>query len=302
MTRGDASSGAAGRGRSSVGRVTNPTPPDALVDVAARLPIASRLARDAAPTVPSDAIWAFAPLAPSIADAVATAFGVRLGHDDTTPDPIAHPAFAALYASARTEQVIREVSARTNLVLAGTTAVVAGDGPLAASLTAALTRIGVRVQRETDDPVTRLATRLAGLSLATPGADIHYLFLTGERATARARNRGSSTTRREEPLADGGSAGISDAVHAAGLVVDVSATGRALHTNDGVAATRASVRVQGGTRILTIDGPLPHDLAATSALPWRILDGLVALSILTTRGESNADDVLAAAALTEVSS
>jgi hypothetical protein len=252
--------------------VPNPTetaPAGVPPELVARLPLA--VAALAGQRLQTEIAWS-GPLVVTgdVADAVASTFGVTLRSAPDAPDPRAHPAFSALYASARTEQVILQLSSRTNLALAGTSAVVAGDGPLAARLTASLTRIGVRVLRASDDPLVALDAHLAGLA-AIPLAAIplggagdtgaHYVLLTGENTPAI-------------------TAGTLSAV-----VLDASADGSALAIGAATHSSRPGVRVDGDARIVPIDPPLPTDIRTGSGLQWRLLDALVALSILTARCE-----------------
>lgn len=235
-------------------------------ELAARLPLATAAGSPGRPG--AEVVWG-GPLAPSdaLVDAVAAAFGVALRTAADGPDPGAHPAFRALFASARAEQVVRQLSSRTNLALAGTTAVVVGDGPLAERLTRTLTRIGVRVLRATDDPLVRLDAELAGLGhvpvSASGSTGAHYILLTGE-GTA--------------PIA---------AATLEGVVVDASADGGALDIGATRDASRPGVRIEGRARIVELDPPLPSGVHAGSGLQWRVLDALVALSILTARGEAD---------------
>jgi hypothetical protein len=221
----------------------------------------------AAPTEPLDKSWP-APfgLAPDIADAVADATGVRLQTDAAAPDPRENAAFAAVFASARTEQVILELSARTNLVLAGTSATVIGDGALGDRLVRSLVRIGARTTRATDDPLVALRSRLDALEVV--GLDdlepAHYIFLTGEGVP---------------PV---------DAARLSGVVVDASPDVRALTVGETRALTRPDVHGEAGARIVRIDPPLPADLGTARGLQWRILDALLALSVLASRGEPDA--------------
>lgn len=230
-------------------------------DIRTRLP----LTRAAAPAETIQATWRepFG-LVPAVADAVAEETGVRLTTDAGAPDPRENPAFAALFASARTEQVILELSSRTNLVLAGTSATVIGDGRLGDRLARSLGRIGARTTRATDDPLIALRSRLDALEVISLDqlAPAHYVFLTGEGVPAI------------------------DAARLAGVVVDASADGLALAVGETRALTRPEVRGEVEARIVSVDPPLPTDLDRARGLQWRILDALLALSILESRGEA----------------
>jgi hypothetical protein len=208
---------------------------------------------------------AWAPTLPALPDAVADAIahrhGIRIAVDRAAPDAWATPSFAALFAQARADQVLRAVSARTNLVLAGTTADVAGDGPIADALATALTRIGARVVRVSTDPRTQLRAQLAGLGTAAGPTGVHYFFATGEG---------------HAPLSPGDLTGV---------IVDASPTGTAVTRPAQPGPARPGVDRDGERDAWVVDIPPPFAADASSA-QRRMTDALVTLSLL-----SGADDL-----------
>jgi hypothetical protein len=242
--------------------------------VAARLPLTLAAAR--ATDAPAGTAWRGPSLNEAVADAVGAATGVRPAIDAHGPDPFLHPAFVAVYARARVDQVVRALSARTNLVLSGSSAIVMGDGPVAEELTATATRIGMRVERAIDNPVGALRARLSGLATLRT-ADVpessrrtHYVFATGE-ATA--------------PLA-------ASELH--GIVVDASVDGRAVALDAaGHPVARPTVVGDADALVVAMPAPLPAHPDEGDSAAWRILDALTALGILTSAGSDDADAALA---------
>jgi hypothetical protein len=242
--------------------------------VPARLDLTARAASQH-PVAESSISWggALPPLPPSARDAVRRASGLTLDVDAAAPDPLARPAFSALYARTRAEQVVLAFSSRTNLVLAGTSIAVVGDGPLADELSATLTRIGARVVRFSDSPLVRLRAHLAGLaahrlSEIDRAAGLHYLLATGEHA----------------PLTP----------PAGPVRVDAAPSGSSfLDAAPAAAALRAGVeRDPAGVRTVAVPAVFPAD-AGGSALDARILDALGALSVLRAAGVDDGDAALA---------
>ena len=265
--------GAGGPSVWSVSITLPPAPPDAL---GVRLPISARLS-SGAPAGP--AVWggSLPALPRALADAVAGTWGAVITVDAGGADPLALPGFGAAFAQARADQVVRAFSRRTNLVLAGATTAVVGAGPISDALTAALTRIGSRVVRVSDDPVTRLRAHLAGIGIADVGAlpeatrRAHYVVATGEG---------------HEPV---------DPTGVEAVLIDASLGGTGIVPTDGP-VLRPRVRRAGGRGATLVDAPppFPDDLDAGDGLAWRLADLVVALALLVA---ANGGDLAAADAL-----
>jgi hypothetical protein len=245
-----------------------------------RLPVSTRLGADSNARARSVS-WAgsLPSLLEPLRAALSEAWGLSIVHASAAPDPLALPAFAAAFAQARADQVLRAFSRRTNLVLSGSTTAVVGDGPLADALTAALTRIGARVVRVAADPVAGLRAHLAGLEavdlagLTHAAATAHYVLATGES---------------HPPLSPADFTGVlADA--------SVSATGLLPAGSDPV---RAHVGRAAGSDARVVDVPPPFppyaaDDGTADGLAWRLADLVVALSLLwaETDGDTTAADI-----------
>ncbi|WP_159500312.1 hypothetical protein [Microbacterium sp. 18062] len=197
-------------------------------------------------------------------------------------DPWGLPAVGALLGQARAEQVIRAFSARTNLSLAGARVAVVGDGPIAAALSTALTRIGSRVLVVSGSPLPRLRARLAGLADAPPDelgpAHLDHVFHSGEA---------------DEPISVPGAGRLLVDASPAGAAIPDAASAHAADSGDGDAATADAARsgvhavVGGGWRV---DPPPLISTAASgnglSGLDRHVADVIVAFALLTTQGET----------------
>ncbi|MFK0402409.1 hypothetical protein ACIQTT_08785 [Microbacterium sp. NPDC090225] len=205
---------------------------------------------------PAPVSWRFAALPEAVADAARSAFGVDVVSDAAAPDPRDLPAFAAIFAHARAEQIVRALARRTNLVLPAASALVIGDGPLADRLAATLTIGGSRVIRGISDPVAHLRAHLAGARLVTepwPAADL--ALATGE---------GHSPV---------------DPASATGVLIDASVDANGLVPSRAGDTVRPFVTRAGeGTWVVEAPG-----VFETLGQPSPVADALVALSILTRR-------------------
>jgi hypothetical protein len=242
--------------------------------VPARLDLTARAASQH-PVAESSISWggALPALPPAARESVRQASGLTLDADAAAPDPLARPAFSALYARTRAEQLVLAFSARTNLVLAGTSVALIGDGPLADELSATLTHIGARLVRFSDSPLVRLRAHLAGLAahpLADSGraADVHYLLATGEHA----------------PVAFPAGPVRADAAPTAASFLDAAPA--AAELRPGVERDAA------GVRSVVVPAVFPTEQGG-SALDWRIVDALGALSVLRAAGIGDPDTALA---------
>ncbi|RKT33242.1 S-adenosyl-L-homocysteine hydrolase [Microbacterium sp. AG1240] len=213
------------------------------------------------------------PLPRVLADAVAETWGATISVEADGADPLALPGFGAAFAQARADQVVRAFSRRTNLVLAGATTAVVGAGPIADALAAALTRIGSRVVRVSDDPVTRLRAHLAGIAFADVGAlpettrHAHYVVATGDG---------------HDPI---------DPHRTEAVLIDASLGGTGLAPAGGPVRRPHVRRVGGASTVVDAPPPLPDDLNTIDALAWRLADLLVALGLLVA---ANGGDLTAA--------
>lgn len=246
-------------------------------DTATASPLGLRLAAAAAAAHPSSEArtigWRFPALPPALADAVATEWGLTIVEDADAVDPRSHGAFAALHAHARSEQVVRALARRTNLVLPAASALVIGDGPVAETIATALGRGGTRVVRAVGDPVVRLRAALAGTRHVPagdpwPAADL--VIASGEG---------------HPPL---------DPAALSGVAIDASPDGSGLRDAGGESVRPGVRQVAGQTWVVDAPGPFENGNAA-SARPTRIADLLVALSILRAgaAGAADADALLA---------
>ncbi|MFF7291214.1 hypothetical protein ACFY9N_01640 [Microbacterium sp. NPDC008134] len=221
---------------------------------------------------PAAVSWRFPALPDAVADAARTAFGVDVVSNAEAADPRDLPAFAAIFAQARAEQIVRALARRTNLVLPAASALVIGDGAVADRLAATLGGGGSRVLRGIADPVARLRAHLAGARLVDspwPAADL--VLTTGE-----------------------GHAPV-DPASVTGVLIDAasSSTGRSNRLNVGFPAVEAAkqairkpvvvreyvTQVGEGTWVVEAPG-----VFETLGQPSRVADALIALSILTVRG------------------
>lgn len=205
---------------------------------------------------------ALPPLPPALREALRDVAGVDVAHDPGGIDPFASPAFGILSSRLRAEQVLRAVSARTNLTLAGTTVAVVGDGLLAEALATSLRTLGAAVIRATDAPLTTLAARLDGYrvqplqELSSRDTPVHLTVLTGEG---------------HGPLPV-------DAL--AGLVADASPGGAPTAGLRTSPSSRPFVGEVGRASLVEMPSPLPEADVPTSSAQWRLLDALIALLLL----------------------
>ncbi|MGN7967001.1 hypothetical protein ACTJKK_13075 [Microbacterium sp. 22179] len=207
---------------------------------------------------PAAVSWRFAALPEQVADAARAAFGVDVVSDAAAPDPRDLPAFAAIFAHARAEQIVRALARRTNLVLPAASALVIGDGPLADRLAATLTVGGTRVIRGIADPVARLRAHLAGARTVDepwPVADL--VLTTGE-----------------------GHAAV-DPASVTGVLIDASVDANGLVSSAGDTVRPFVTRVGEGTWV--VEAPGVFETLGQSSI---LADALVALSILTARAPS----------------
>ena len=211
--------------------------------------------------------WCFPALPAVAADTASTVWGVTVVVDETAPDPRDGQAFSALLAHARSEQVVRALAERTNLVLPAATALVVGDGQIADQIAASLSAGGSRIIRVIDSPVARLRAHLAGTrtssaSAALPAADL--LIATGE-----------------------GHAPVDPAARS-GVAIDASLDGTGLIPASGDTVRRFVQRLAPRSWLVAS----PESFTAADGTPGRIADLLVALSILRAQ-TADADGALA---------
>lgn len=205
--------------------------------------------------------WNFPALPSAVAGTASAVWGVTITADPGAPAPQSLPAFAVLFAHARSEQVVRAIARRTNLVLPAATVLVVGDGPIAEALTTTLTRGGSRIVRAAGEPVARLRAGLAGLRTVPPSAPwpaADHVIATGE-----------------------GHAPVDPSV-LRGVLIDASPDGTGL-----IAAGGRQVRPfvhRTAARTWVVDAPAVFDAGPTASPPsTRIADLLIALSILRVR-------------------
>lgn len=229
-----------------------------------RPPTGLRLAAAAAAAYPapdrSAVGWRFPALPAAPAEAARAAWGITITAEDAGVDPRGGAGFSALLAHARSEQIVRALARRTNLVLPAATAVVVGDGPIAETIAGTLSSGGTRVVRAADDPLARLRAHLGGLRVASsapwPSSDL--VIATGE-----------------------GHAPVDPAPLGA-VTIDASLDSTGLTATSGE-TVRPSVR-RVGTHGWVVAAPGPFDAGDnTSDRPNRLADLLIALSILRTR-------------------
>lgn len=197
--------------------------------------------------------------------------GFDLAHASDGVDPFKSPAFGILYSRLRADQVLRAVSARTNLTLAGTTVTAVGDGPLADALSTSLRTLGAAVIRATDAPMTALAARLDGFRVQALGElssrdfPVHLTLLTGE------------------------GHGILPVDTLEGLVADASPGGAATAEVCPSPSSRPFVGQAGAAFLVEMPSPLPEADVPPSSTQWRLLDALIALLLLN-RHDAGDDD------------
>lgn len=214
---------------------------------------------------------ALPPLPPVLRDAVLAAWNVDVRHDVRAADPLDSRVFAQLYAHLRAEQVVLALSARTNLTLAGATVRVVGDGPLAATLTTLLRRVGAAVVRASDDPFERLTARLDG-SRVTP--------------VASAASAGAAFT-----LLTGSGHDDLFIADVPGVVADASPR---MPDTPPWPSPRPHVRTTPRGSMVEMPSPLPSDDGPPSAAQQRLTDALLA-SLLVDGGPDDAAGVYAEA-------
>lgn len=207
---------------------------------------------------PAAVSWRFAALPEQVADAARAAFGVTITAADSAPDPRELPAFAAIFAHARAEQIVRALARRTNLVLPAASALVIGDGPVADRLAATLTIGGSRVIRGIADPVARLRAHLAGARTVDEPWPVADLVLT--------------TGEGHSPV---------DPASVTGVLIDASVDANGLVPSAGDTVRPFVTRVGEGTWV--VEAPGVFETLGQSSL---LADALVALSILTARAEN----------------
>ncbi|MFT4050705.1 MAG: hypothetical protein QM677_00470 [Microbacterium sp.] len=247
------------------GRTPSPT-------TGAAFPLAHAIAADASATTIASAIaWgADVPALPAaIQETARNTWGLEIVTDASASLP-AHPALAAAYAHARAEQVVRALSARTNLVLPGARVVVVGAGPVGSAIAAVLGHLGSRVTVATDDDTAAVRLQLSGARVVRPreveAADL--LIATGEG---------------HAPL---------DATELTGVLADAATTPGALVVPAGaLPEARAHVRTL-GDRTWIVDLPRPigkegaesgEGAEAATALEAHIADLVVAASLARAR-------------------
>jgi hypothetical protein len=241
-------------------------PPRAADAQPAGFPLAAAAASAHPSTEPHVIGWRFPALPADVADAASTFWSMTVVADDTAPDPRDGQAFSALLAHARSEQVVRALATRTNLVLPAATARVVGEGPIAETIAASLSAGGSRIIRVIGSPVARLRAHLAGTRTATASAPLpaDLVIATGE-----------------------GHAPVDPAAQP-GVAIDASLDGTGL-----LPATGETVRpfVQRLAPRSWLVAP-PGSFTAADGEPGRIADLLVALSILRAH-TGDADSALA---------
>jgi hypothetical protein len=233
----------------------------------AGFPLAAAAASAHPSTEPQVIGWRFPALPAVVADAASAAWEVTVVAEDTGPDPRDGQAFSALLSHARSEQVVRALAKRTNLVLPAATALVVGDGPIAEMIATSLAAGGTRIVRVIDAPAARLRAHLAGIrtvSASDPLTAADLLIATGEGHVP------------VDPAAQPGVA-IDASLDATGLIPAAGET------------VRPSVQRLAPRSWLVAS---PEPFTAADGTPGRIADLLVALSILRAHTD-DADDALA---------
>lgn len=198
--------------------------------------------------------------------------------DDRLATAAALPAFAALLASARTQQVLAGVSRRTNLTLAGSTAVVVGDGPLAAALRRALHRIGTHVVAAAG-PRTRVAAVQDGLRTLDPADLADLAAATGE-LLGGGRGHLLVTGEGHAPL---------DPTRLTGVLGDASLRATGFRRATRGTPVRPGVVRLGSSWVVDLPTPLPDTLEGADALSWRVADVVVALLLLVAGTDAGPD-------------
>lgn len=209
--------------------------------------------------------------------AVSEAWGVTIEARSDAIDPQSFAAFAALFAHARSEQIIRALSHRTNLVLPGARVLIVGGGPIAETISTTLSRVGSRITRASDDPITLLRAKLLGCavrSLYDQSADLRadHVIATGEE---------------HPPL---------EAATAHGILIDASPDGTGFLAAASTAVdtlARPHVHRVAGSESLRVAAPavFPTELGAATPLELHLIDLLVALSILTLHSDDASADL-----------
>lgn len=257
--------------------------PSHAIGTAGAPPLGLRLASAAASAHPlaveRTIAWRFPSLPPALAAAAAAEWGVTIVEDPDAVDPRSLPGFAALHAHARAEQVVRALARRTNLVLPAASALVIGDGPLAAAIASTLAHGGTRVIRAVSDPIARLRAHLTGVRTVATGTafpETDLVFVSAE-----------------------GHPPLTPTV-LSGVVIDASTDRSGIDDTgiDGAAGddVRPGVR-RLAARTWVVESPGPFEPAnAASARSTRIADLLIALSILQAR-TTDADAHLARSVL-----
>ena len=213
---------------------------------------------------------ALPPLPLAMRAALRDEWDLDIVHETDGIDPLTSPAFGILYARVRSEQVLRAVSARTNLTLAGTTVAVVGDGRVSEALTTSLRVLGASVVRVTDSAVVALAARLDGLraiglnEAADREVPVHLTLLTGE------------------------GHGILPISTLAGIVADASPGSTLTAGLSTSPSPRPFVRRAGEAFVVEMPSPLPEPDAVPCAPQRRLLDALISLLVLTAQGADDA--------------
>lgn len=229
----------------------------------ALLPVSLRLHRERRSALETLSYGgALPPLSPTVRAVLRDAWNLDAAHEAAGADPLASPTFGILYARVRSEQVLRAVSARTNLTLAGTTVMVVGDGPLTDALTSSLRTLGAAVVRATDSPRAALAARLDGLRVIGEGeiarveVPVHLTLLTGE------------------------GHGILPLDSLDGLVADASPGGTVTGADEASPSERPFVSRAGSALLVEVPSPLPTGESTPTAAQRHLLDALIAWRLL----------------------
>lgn len=209
--------------------------------------------------------WRFPALPAPLAAFVRAQWSIDIVADDDAADPRAGSAFSALLAHARTEQIVRALARRTNLVLPAATVLVVGDGGIAETLATTLSAGGSRVVRAIHAPIPRLRAHLRGGRTADPSAPwpaADLVITTGEG---------------HAPLDPA-------ALHA--VTIDAALDGTGLTPASGESVRPFVQRVADAS--WSVAAPGPYETGDGSAdHPNRLADLLVALSILRAHGDGD---------------
>lgn len=254
-----------------------PNPPSHPESLLAALALSHAAGRSAgAATGPATVAWDFPELPEAVADAVEGEWGVRILRDPSAVRPQSLPAFGILFAHARIEQIVRTLAAGTNLVLPGARVRVIGDGVLAETAARVLARGGSRVIRVTADPTATLRAALEGFETAP----------LGDLGDALPSDLAIVTGEGHPPLSGVPGVAVDASADATGIAApDGSGTGDVAEG----APVRPGVRRAGDGWIVAAP---PVFTGAASARERRVIDLVVALSVLTARGD-DADGRLA---------